>query len=110
MGSKYKIGKAFYSTIKESIRDLGKRYRKETGKKRSTIFDDEYAKIIRDRADRMMEGDRYVKKSLNGSTKKYNELMKVRDKFSAGGTMSKKKGGIIKMSKGGMADYIKDLI
>ena len=33
MGSKYKIGKAFYPTIKESIRDLGKRYRKETGKK-----------------------------------------------------------------------------
>jgi len=29
MGSKYKIGKAFYSTIKESIRDLGKRYRRQ---------------------------------------------------------------------------------
>lgn len=91
MGSKYKIGKAFYSELKESISDLGKRYRKETGKKRSSIFDKPFRKIVQSRVDRILEGDRYVKKSLNGSTKKYNELMKVRDKFSAGGTMSKKK-------------------
>ncbi len=91
MGSKYKIGKAFYSELKESISDLGKRYRKETGKKRSSIFDKSFRKIVQSRVDRILEGDRYVKKSLNGSTKKYNELMKVRDKFNAGGTMSKKK-------------------
>ena len=91
MGSKFKIGKAFYSELKESIGDLGRRYREETGKKRSSIMDKEFRKIIQDRANRTIEADRYVKKSLNGSTKKYNELMKVRDKFSGGGTMNKKK-------------------
>lgn len=91
MGSKYKIGKAFYSEIKESIGDLGRRYRKETGKKRASVLDEEYRRIIQDKVHRELEADRYVKKSLNGSTKKYNELMKVRDKFSGGGTMNKKK-------------------
>ena len=91
MGSKFKIGKAFYSELKESIGDLGKRYREETGKKRSSIMDKEFRKIVQDRVNRTLEADRYVKKSLNGSTKKYNELMKVRDKFSGGGTMNKKK-------------------
>ena len=91
MGSKFKIGKAFYSELKESIGDLGRRYREETGKKRSSIMDKEFRKIVQDRVNRMLEADRYVKKSLNGSTKKYNELMKVRDKFSGGGTMNKKK-------------------
>lgn len=91
MGSKFKIGKAFYSELKESIGDLGRRYREETGKKRSSIMDKEFRKIVQDRVNRTLEADRYVKKSLNGSTKKYNELMKVRDKFSGGGTMNKKK-------------------
>ena len=91
MGSKYKIGKAFYAELKESIGDLGRRYRKETGKKRASVLDEEYRRIIQDKVHRELEADRYVKKSLNGSTKKYNELMKVRDKFSGGGTMNKKK-------------------
>ena len=37
MGSKFKIGKAFYSELKESIGDLGRRYREETGDRKSVV-------------------------------------------------------------------------
>ena len=79
MGSKYKIGKAFYAELKESIGDLGRRYRKETGKKRASVLDEEYRRIIQDKVHRELEADRYVKKSLNGRLNIIQEFLWVQN-------------------------------